>query len=212
MRILLCRQPKPRDLRQLVSAQHNAGRAENGGDTERHQKKGVGSHVSREVTARAVPSAAAPRLQRTRLLWASGTTRRPIHAGNFAAARKVSADTPTCGRPLQLGVQPGFFEQYFADMPAPARHPKCHLGFRFPVEIAAAPPGLPVADLDEALAVPVEALGRSLARDGARNILRDDLGFGVRKDTRLWQGLPTVRGMATTSPIAKTPGNRVSSV
>src|SRR3989338_519497 len=56
-------------------------------------------------------------------------------------------------------------------------HPKGHLGFWFRVEIAAAPPGLPVADLDEALAVPVEALRRSLARDGARNVLCDDLRF-----------------------------------
>ena len=74
-------------------------------------------------------------------------------------------------------------------MQTPAWHPQPHDRPRLRIEIAAAEPRLPVAGLDETLAVPVEPFGGALTGDPVGDVLRDDLGFPMREDARLREWL-----------------------
>ncbi len=67
-------------------------------------------------------------------------------------------------------------------------------GLRLGVEVAAAEAGLAAADLDEALAVAVEALAAGRARRSTeRDVLGDDLGLAVREHAGLRQRLAELR-------------------
>lgn len=89
------------------------------------------------------------------------------------------------GRRLQFRVQPRLLEQHLAQMPTPAWLAQRDRRSRLRIEVAAAEPGFAVADLDEALALPIETLSRASPRDRMGDVLGHDLGFAVRENASL---------------------------
>ena len=69
-----------------------------------------------------------------------------------------------------------------SQVPTPARCRQRHLWLGFGVEISPAEAGFAVADLDEALAVAIEARARDFVRDGMGDVLRRDVGLPVCED------------------------------